>query len=84
MVTTIIGIWIGFAVLVLLVGIARLLTRRRRRPRGPIVDDAAIERILAHGTLVTADDEPLDDDEIARAEAEFWEESWDEPDDYVR
>lgn len=84
MVTLIVFLWIGLALLVLYAGLRRLLARRRRRRSGPIVDDQAIERILAHGTLVTFDDEPLDEDEIARAEAEFWEESWDEPDDYVR
>jgi hypothetical protein len=84
MVTLITFLWVALAVLVLLVGLRRVLARRRRRRGAPIVDDEAIERILAHGTLVTFDDEPLDEDEIARAEAEFWEESWDEPDDFER
>jgi hypothetical protein len=84
MVTLIIYLWVALAVLVLIAGLRRLLMRRRRRRGSPIVDDEAIERILAHGTLVTCEDEPLDEDEIARAEAEFWEESWDEPDDYTR
>ena len=84
MVTLIVFLWIGLAMLVLLAGLRRLLARRRRRRGGPVVDDEAIERILAHGTLVTFDDEPLDEDEIARAEAEFWEESWDEPEYFAR
>ena len=73
-----------FVVLLLVAGLRRLWLRRRKARRGPIVDDEAIARILAEGTFVSDDDEPLDEDEIARAEAEFWEESWDEPDEYHR
>lgn len=76
-------IWIFLAVLLLAYGLRRAWVQRHRGRR-PIVDDDAIERILAQGILVTDDDEPLDEEEIARAEAEFWEESWDEPDEYSR
>jgi hypothetical protein len=77
--------WAVLTILLLVAGLRRLLHRRARRRRsGPVVDDDAIARIIAHGTLVTADDEPLDEDEIARAEAEFWEESWEDPDEYAR
>jgi hypothetical protein len=64
--------------------VRRVLARRTRRRQRVVVDDEAIERILRHGTLITGEDEPLDEDEIARAEQEFWEESWDEPDEYGR
>lgn len=78
------AIWISllFAILLVAVAIRRLLSRQARRETG--LDDAAIERILSHGQLTTPDDEPLDEDEIARAEEEFWEESWDEPEEYGR
>lgn len=78
-------IWIAFAALLALAGARRFLIRRERELGASTrIDDAAVERILRHGTLEAADDEPLDEDEIARAEAEFWEESWDEPDEYGR
>lgn len=77
-------LWIAFPVLVALAGLHRLLRRRARRAPGPPrVDDEAIDRILRHGTL-EREDEPLDEEEIARAEEEFWEESWDEPEEYGR
>ncbi|HEV2149908.1 MAG TPA: hypothetical protein VGR37_21095 [Longimicrobiaceae bacterium] len=51
----------------------------------PRVDDDALRRILAEGTLAAEDgDEPLDLEEAARAEEEFWSESWDEPEEYSR
>ena len=81
-------VWIvltSLLTLLLWVAAVRRLLARRRRPRPRIVvDDAAIERILRHGSLSTGEDEPLNEDEIARAEQEFWEESWDEPDEYSR
>lgn len=56
-----------------------------RASRGRVVDDDAVRRILEEGTLTTdEDDEPLDLEEAARAEEEFWAESWDEPDEYPR
>jgi hypothetical protein len=53
------------------------------------VDDDALRRIMEHGTLSTGrydedDDEPLDPEKAARAEEEFWAESWDEPEEYSR
>ena len=72
--------------LALLLAAAWRLRRRREqvRQRAFRVDDDAIEQILARGTLTAPDDEPLDEEEIARAEEEFWQESWDEPDEYGR
>lgn len=60
--------------------------RRRRALRetvhGPGVDDDAVARIIREGTLRVEDAEPLDLDEIARAEEEFWDsESWDPAED---
>jgi hypothetical protein len=79
-------VWILFAVLVLIAALRfrRRMAARRARASGPIVDDDAIRRILEDGALDVddEDDEPLDLDEIAREEAEFWEESWDEPEEY--
>lgn len=80
-------IWFPPLLLLVLVLAAAWRLRRRReqvRPRTFRVDDSAIEQILARGTLTAPDDEPLDEDEIARAEEEFWQESWDEPEEYGR
>ncbi|MEJ2539429.1 MAG: hypothetical protein P8188_05585 [Gemmatimonadota bacterium] len=56
----------------------RRLLRERVRQAGPQVDDRAVEQILRHGVLETREDEPLDLDEIARAERDFWAtEGWD-------
>ncbi len=65
----------------------RYLTRLRAASGRPFaVDDDAVRRILEDGTLETddEDDEPLDLEEAARAEEEFWAESWDEPEEYPR
>ena len=56
--------------------------RRRRHLReridSPALDDDAVERIIRQGSLHLDDPEPLDLDEIARAEDEFWDrEAWD-------
>lgn len=82
--THVIWIWIALALLVAAVAVARLIRRRAQQRDRFEVDDEAIDRILRHGTISTGEDEPLDDAEIARAEDEFWEESWDEPDEYGR
>jgi hypothetical protein len=49
----------------------------------PRVDDDAIRQILERGTLSTGP-EALDMGEIARAEEDFWAESWDEPEEFPR
>jgi hypothetical protein len=80
-------IWIAFAALVGLAGVRhRQRIRSMRAPGGtPRIDDDALHRILRDGTLTVPDeDEPIDADEAARAEDEFWSESWDEPEEYPR
>jgi hypothetical protein len=83
--------WAGLAVLVIAAGLS-LHVRRKEAIAStvPIVDDEAIERILATGELVVHDPdgldlelllEPdvLDTKEIDDEEERFWSESWDEP-----
>ncbi|HET8655468.1 MAG TPA: hypothetical protein VFL93_08115 [Longimicrobiaceae bacterium] len=78
-------LWILFGVLAVLAGARYRVHLHSSRSRGPRVDDDAVRRILDEGTLVTPDeDEPLDLDEAARAEEEFWSESWDEPEEFGR
>ena len=69
-------------------GVRYVIYRRAaRRRHTAVLDDAAIREIERTGRLERrnpADDEPLDLDEIAAAEAEFWAEEWDEPEEYER
>lgn len=79
-------IWTLFALLLVAAGLRYVLRLRSARPPGgpPVVDDDALRRILEEGTLTTEEEEPLDLDEIARAEEDFWAESWDEPEEHPR
>jgi len=71
--------WVILAVLPIVAGLAA-----RRRIRKEVGDgstsltDEDVRRIETTGRT-EADVGPLDLDEIERAEREFWEESWDEP-----
>ena len=81
--------WIFLALLAGAAGLRYLASLRAASRPGapPRVDDDALRRILEHGTLSTGgedDDEPLDLKKAARAEEEFWDESWDEPEEYSR
>jgi hypothetical protein len=76
------SIWIVISVLAVLAGVRYLA--RIRSLRTPAVDDDAVRRILDTGSLEAEDDESLDLDEAARAEEEFWDESWDDPEEYGR
>lgn len=69
--------WGLLAFVVLVAGLAYRLRIREETGRGPLSEDQ-IRRIEERGSL-KVDDEPLDMDEIERAEDEFWGESWDEP-----
>lgn len=81
-------IWILFGALAGLAGFRyRSRLRSQRRPGSPpTVDDEALRRILQEGTLPgrEEEDEPLDLEEVSRAEEEFWRDSWDEPEEYPR
>ena len=59
---------------------ARLVGVRARG--GPVVDDAAVRRILEEGVLESDEEPPLDAHEIEDEERRFWSESWDEPDEW--
>lgn len=77
--------WIALAVLLAIAGLRRWRAVRDLRQDGRRIDDDSIRRIVDQGQLHLPDhDAPLDEDEIARAEAEFWAESWDEPEDFTR
>jgi hypothetical protein len=69
----------GFALLVMAAGVTLHVRRRDAYARVPVVDDAAIDRIIEEGEVWVDDDEPLDLDAIDDEEDRFWSESWDEP-----
>lgn len=84
-----IGLSIVFGILLAVAGLRRFRQRRARtRSETTVVDDLAVAEIIERGVLTTPEDEPLDEEEIRRAEAEFWgeswEESWDEPEHFGR
>lgn len=82
--------WIGILLGALAAAAGLRQWRRVRAARAstlvpPPVDDDAIRRILAEGKLPAVEaEEPLDLDEIARAEEEFWSDSWEDPEEYGR
>lgn len=68
--------FIGMAILVIVAGIAA----RRGERRG--LSDEHIREIERSGRLDSEDLEPLDVDEIRAEEDEFWNQTWDEPEDW--
>lgn len=78
-------LWMVLALVVLAAAARYRAQLRRMRPDGggPVVDDEAVRRILRTGRL-PAPPRPggLDMRAAARAEEEFWAESWDEPEEY--
>lgn len=69
------GLFTGVAIVVAYLRYRRGLRERLERPR---LDDRAVEQIIERGVVSLEDSEPLDLDEISRAEDEFWEsEGWD-------
>lgn len=51
------------------------------RRRTPLSDDQ-VRRIEETGSLELEPEDPLDMEEIEKAEDEFWEETWDEPEEW--
>ena len=78
---TVLSLVFPLALVALLVAAGLALRSRRREALGarPVLDDAAIHRIIEDGEIWVDDDEPLDLQEIDDEEERFWSESWDEP-----
>lgn len=77
-------LWIALGALAGIAGLRHRMRLRAGRGGGgpPRVDDEALRRILQEGRLHSEEDEPLDMREAARAEEEFWDQPWDEPEEY--
>ena len=72
-------IWVILAILPIVAGMAARRRIRRKVGDGETaLTDEDIRRIETTGRS-DVDLDPLDMEEIERAEREFWEESWDEP-----
>jgi len=76
--------WSAFGVLLaLLAFLAGYRVHLRRAElagsRRPVLDDAAVDRIIEYGEIFIDEDDPLDLDGIDDEERRFWSESWDEP-----
>lgn len=77
--------WIALALLLAIAGLRRWRAVREMSRGQREIGDDSIRRIVEEGQLYLPDrDAPLDEEEIARAEEEFWDESWDEPEEYGR
>ncbi len=75
-----IGIWmLLLAIVALTVGLLnRWRIRRVRAGHEPVVTDELLRRVLEEGSVEVESDEPLDEEQIRRAEDEFWSSEWDE------
>ena len=75
--------WAGLTVLAVTAGVSlRMRLRDRVGKSMPIVNDAAVEEILATGALFMDEDSPLDIEQIDDEEQKFWSQTWDEPDEW--
>ncbi len=73
-------VWVGLGILAAVAWFSvRSRLRRSLRSRSVEVDDEAIARILEDGVLATDEDDPLDLEHIRQEEENFWEKTWDEP-----
>lgn len=77
-------LWTLLGVLVVVAGLAYRIRIRaiRRQAWSGGIDDEGVRRILEEGRFSQEDAEKLDLKEIAEAEEEFWDESWDAPEEY--
>ncbi len=75
--------WAGLTILAVTAGVSlRMRLRDRVGKSMPIVNDAAVEEILATGALITDENSPLDIEQIDDEEHKFWSHTWDEPDEW--
>lgn len=76
------GIWlVVLAAVVIVCGfMARRKVRRVAKGQEPVVTDEVLRKVLGEGMPgLTEPDESLDEDQIRKAEDEFWSTEWDDP-----
>lgn len=74
--------WIVLGVLIVLAGVRYRQRLAATRGASQRLGDDDVRRIIDEGSFPREDDDSLDMDEARRAEEEFWDESWDEPEEY--
>lgn len=75
--------WGACGALIVFVGLRMRSRARREIARAELaVDDDDVRRIIEEGVLESAEDEPLDLDEIEEEERRFWEQTWDEAEEW--
>lgn len=82
-----IGIWLAAAAVVALIGgvVARVRVARTVSDNEPLVTDEVLRSLLEAGQVEVTDvDEPLDEEEIRRAEDEFWSSEWEDAEPWSR
>lgn len=73
-------VWVGLGILAAVAWYSvRSRLRRSLRSQSVEVNDEAIVQILEDGVLATDEDDPLDLEHIRQEEENFWERTWDEP-----
>ncbi len=76
------GIWlVVLAAVAIVCGfVARRRVRRSVKGQEPMVTDEVLRKVLGEGMAgLTEPDESLDEDQIRKAEDEFWSTEWDDP-----
>ena len=82
-----IGIWLAAAAVVALIGgvFARVRVARTVSDNETLVTDEVLRSLLEAGQVEVTDvDEPLDEEEIRRAEDEFWSSEWEDVEPWSR
>ena len=76
----------GVAVVALIAGVAaRARVARMLSDNEPVVTDEVLRALLEDGEVEVTDvDEPLDEEEIRRAEDEFWSSEWEDVEPWSR
>jgi hypothetical protein len=73
---------LGFALMLTVVVVLHYRRRAASSAQDSLLTDDMIRQIEQQGRLDLEDEEPLDLDEIRELEEQFWEESWDEPEEW--
>jgi uncharacterized membrane protein YccC len=73
---------LGFALMLTVAVVLHYRRRAASAAEDSVLTDEMIRQIEQEGWIELEEDEPLDLNEIRELEEQFWEESWDEPDEW--